>query len=230
MADGKKEEASNRLLQWGRNFIVAEMVVPDNWEQMLDDMLQWGRNFIVAAIRRWPTMVSETAQASMGPQLYRCGNQNRTSERMQPFPCFNGAATLSLRKFIGISITAIGMMALQWGRNFIVAEIGNPSGLSDFVFTASMGPQLYRCGNTGSGTPPPAPPGKLQWGRNFIVAEIKGAIHWDRDCGRASMGPQLYRCGNLSCTRPTTGTAPGFNGAATLSLRKYAVGSMPSGW
>ena len=37
--------------------------------------------------------------------------------------------------------------ALQWGRNFIVAEIKQSRKLSKGCKLASMGPQLYRCGN-----------------------------------------------------------------------------------
>ena len=63
---------------------------------------------------------------------------------------------------------------LQWGRNFIVAEI------------------RYRVMNSHS-------PALLQWGRNFIVAEMSAGVAWDQQDN----------------TR--------FNGAATLSLRKYRV-------
>ena len=62
--------------------------------------------------------------ASMGPQLYRCGNESDKVEfTSQEIP-------------------------LQWGRNFIVAEID----LEGLVLP--------------TGT-------QLQWGRNFIVAEIR---------------------------------------------------------
>ena len=62
------------LLQWGRNFIVAEI------SSSLDDIvlnassLQWGRNFIVAEITMIYSGHTKANLASMGPQLYRCGN------------------------------------------------------------------------------------------------------------------------------------------------------------
>ena len=59
----------------------------------------------------------------MGPQLYRCGNTIADAGKVE----FNGL--------------------LQWGRNFIVAEIS--------------GDRMI-----------PIVPYELQWGRNFIVAEI----------------------------------------------------------
>ena len=134
--------------------------------------------------------------ASMGPQLYRCGNSALDWVETAPYRCFNGAATLSLRKYceaktctftsllasMGLQLyrcrncQIIGMQcilfrSLQWGRNFIVAEM-----VQDTIDTNSIT--------------------LLQWGRNFIVAEMY----------------QLQRC--LMSARSS------FNGAATLSLRK----------
>ncbi len=110
------------VLQWGRNFIVAEISQEKNYQEA-QTLLQWGRNFIVAEIH--------TASYAKIALLNR----------------FNGAATLSLRKY--------------------------PVSLGPVRATcrASMGPQLYRCGN---------------------YFEI-GSYHIQYD---ASMGPQLYRCGN----------------------------------
>ena len=114
------------------------------------------------------------------------------------------------------------MHELQWGRNFIVAEIAIPARHGDGLVRASMGPQLYRCGN-------------LEHRRRQHPEPIN-----------ASMGPQLYRCGNL-CTLNHVTNRHGllqwgrnfivaemcflfvshvisircFNGAATLSLRKF---------
>ena len=86
---------------------------------------------------------------------------------------FNGAATLSLRKYAAYRFSkAVRDFMLQWGRNFIVAEIRqDPVDGGCCYYAASMGPQLYRCGNS--------------------------QHHHNRGGGRiASMGPQLYRCGN----------------------------------
>ena len=61
-----------------------------------------------------------------------------------------------------------------------------------------MGPQLYRCGNPAANKNNAVRIYKLQWGRNFIVAEIHLITVWAA----------------ASCSS--------FNGAATLSLRKYS--------
>ena len=111
------------------------------------------------------------ARASMGPQLYRCGNLAKCT------PC------------------KVFLSALQWGRNFIVAEIEEHAGVLAAGGGASMGPQLYRCGNQAKGNEVQRRMTLLQWGRNFIVAEIRGLC--------------LHRRAS-AC----------FNGAATLSLRK----------
>ncbi len=132
---------------------------------------------------------------SMGPQLYRCGDMISTKGPRYFMSCFNGAATLSLRRrwswtdsapqrisFNGAATLSLrrhgcscegcsASRALQWGRNFIVAETA--------PYTTRF---LLRF--------------LLQWGRNFIVAET--LICWNRRSrrGQASMGPQLYRCGD----------------------------------
>ncbi len=180
-------------LQWGRNFIVAEIDEPDlrrfqpgygfngaatlslrKFSIMSPEtrdriMLQWGRNFIVAEIDKKNHCKTSRRSASMGPQLYRCGNVRL--ETLQPrrhYRCFNGAATLSLRKCnIWAAHWVLPARTLQWGRNFIVAEmIAAFQSVIDWT--------------------------QLQWGRNFIVAEMNIA----------------------------TVTSISFNGAATLSLRK----------
>ena len=110
--------------------------------------------------------------ASMGPQLYRCGN--------------------------------------RWNRylcRFCVLE-------------ASMGPQLYRCGNISepSGNVMSLP--SLQWGRNFIVAETQAKV---KDCVDFSWKLQWGRnfiVAETVAVAPRHRTGLGFNGAATLSLRK----------
>ena len=209
-------------LQWGCNFIVAEISCPGfrgiHPDQRFNGAatlslrkccrtiqtpvglypLQWGRNFIVAEILH--TTRQDTA----------CRGR------------FNGAATLSLRKCCRTIQTPVGLYPLQWGRNFIVAEIlhttrqdtacrGRFNGAATLslrksvvgiwaylcAFRASMGPQLYRCGNQSLAFGLTCVHSGLQWGRNFIVAEIKHKP--DHVPGRKDAS----------------------NGAATLSLRKY---------
>ena len=183
-------------LQWGRNFIVAE-ICQNVVRYCCSAWLQWGRNFIVAEIRLpWPG-TSSGGSASMGPQLYRCGNslwytilvyQDLASMGPQLYRCGNVAEIRHLREDIDM---------LQWGRNFIVAEIRHHA----------------RHWNANFG---------LQWGRNFIVAEMRSRPPEPQADSPASMGPQLYRCGNLSYFIYMKYINSCFNGAATLSLRKFS--------
>ena len=131
----------------------------------------------------------------MGPQLYRCGNAGGMMTCFPPCSCFNGAATLSLRKCEAYLLRSGGTELLQWGRNFIVAEIS--------TFLAESWEDAL-----------------LQWGRNFIVAEICTVHEMHGLIRDASMGPQLYRCGNQVLGSDGVGVGDRFNGAATLSLRK----------
>ena len=157
-----------------------------------------GRNFIVAEMRLRDVPLMLGVIASMGPQLYRRGNGALALGLVPGNRCFNGAATLSLRKLCIVFASKSTTYLLQWGRNFIVAEILQIASLGCSIMhsfngaailslrkwnllrrargvtlEASMGPQLYRCGNGSA---------------HFLVGLLIGA----------SMGPQLYRCGNLS--------------------------------
>ena len=140
-----------------------DSVVGDSWASMGPQLYRCGN-----IPHRHPGRPVRVA--SMGPQLYRCGNAMRGRGSHASRCSFNGAATLSLRKFV--------IAVLPYHRD-----------------QASMGPQLYRCGNL------------RIWGR---------AIMGDH----ASMGPQLYRCGNFAVISSRLSHRLGFNGAATLSLRK----------
>ena len=121
--------------------------------------------------------IADYGGASMGPQLYRCGNAIGHATVVEPSVGFNGAATLSLRKR---------------SRPSTGAALGR---------VASMGPQLYCCGNMKYRLFLQLK-GQLQWGRNFIVAEIHMGRHWRHSDHDASMGPQLYRCGNQLSSAP----------------------------
>ena len=135
---------------------------------------------------------------------------------------------------------------LQWGRNFAVAEtfaFGRPfrragpasmgpqlcscgnNRTSVYVWRmprASMGPQLCSCGNIVGASRIVGRNG-LQWGRNFAVAETGCRVYFYRNGAEASMGPQLCSCGNQVLRQPLLHAPKGFNGAATLQLRKRPV-------
>ena len=171
------QELYDWALQWGRNFIVAE-ILPSRYIIHAAFQLQWGRNFIVAEI-------------SINVRL------SGISRKLQWGRNFIVAEMRVLKRDGSLVI-----VMLQWGRNFIVAEIGMIVELVGGVTTASMGPQLYRCGNNGH---------SLE----------------DNQDEYASMGPQLYRCGNPQQQQLFAEDQNGFNGAATLSLRKWQEGKAP---
>ena len=135
--------------------------------------------------------------ASMGPQLYRCGNKTT----VVIYDCRSWAS-------MGPQLYRCGNEA--------------PKNMHADRAKASMGPQLYRCGNPRSSTASRPSICPLQWGRNFIVAETTEPKQRDNSQEDASMGPQLYRCGNAAGRNPDGRAEGGFNGAATLSLRKPA--------
>ena len=88
--------AGKSLLQWSRDFSVAEGVGGRPGFNP-HDQLQWSRDFSVAE-GAWQTFSRD------------------------PFGRFNGAATLVSRKVLGL-ITAYEVFAqLQWSRDFSVAE------------------------------------------------------------------------------------------------------------
>ena len=157
--------------------------------------------------------------ASMGPQLYRCGNPYSNSLGAEIPICFNGAATLSLRKLGPACLPNVSLLGfngaatlslrkpnapglgyciqslLQWGRNFIVAETCSVGKRLVAGIAASMGPQLYRCGNWF------CPCGAVNLNSASMGPQLYRCGNQDRKDVRAghnlaSMGPQLYRCGN----------------------------------
>ena len=186
-------------------------------------MLQWGRNFAVA--ETWVDVLGRrrTCPASMGPQLCSCGNSTPPVHATRGRPRFNGAATLQLRKHGAGRIVAVPVGRLQWGRNFAVAETRRRNRRDGRHRHASMGPQLCSCGNTTWGQWFEYTLCRLQWGRNFAVAETRYHILRGIQVVVASMGPQLCSCGNRAWTMPTRTRVCGFNGAATLQLRKLHI-------
>ena len=180
----------------------------------------------------------------MGPQLCSCGNAPAQTCCIMSYSSFNGAATLQLRKllvgcdsdsaydrFNGAATlqlrkplpkggTSIKWTALQWGRNFAVAETGDSPTQAGIALAASMGPQLCSCGNREKLITRKVPYRELQWGRNFAVAETGADPPTSDRPSLASMGPQLCSCGNSEQPNMVHQSRRRFNGAATLQLRK----------
>ena len=169
-ASGRRVAASSYSLQWGRNLFVAECgqspcrAAAGNARFngaatcslrndailtrpfILINMLQWGRNLFVAECRIFATGKKYEGDASMGPQLVRCGMTFCPIWGGAASACFNGAATCSLRNAAGFlihcptiqgfngaatcslrnavpaSVSIEALARLQWGRNLFVAE------------------------------------------------------------------------------------------------------------
>ena len=158
-------------LQWGRNFIVAEITTCMT-KAYCHSQLQWGRNFIVAEMMVRVVSNMLMAISFNGAATLSLRKSEQATAKAAGSHSFNGAATLSLRKSAEIWWRYGMLNLLQWGRNFIVAEISSE----------------HKCKNLFC---------LLQWGRNFIVAEIAGCVCRVCQVRLASMGPQLYRCGNI---------------------------------
>jgi len=112
----------------------------------------------------------------MGPQFFHCGNLPWPRSHRYEAQSFNGAAVLSLRKWVPVVWTLPGGALLQWGRS---------------SFTAEISQTINRAPNADV----------LQWGRSSFTAEIiPTATEWD-EAGKASMGPQFFHCGNGEARR-----------------------------
>ena len=209
---------TERWLQWGRNFAVAETLITARHYDMLTPASMGPQ--LCSCGNLADTTEGRTARlASMGPQLCSCGNLERegiklTDER------FNGAATLQLRKRVSRRPAFRRPGLLQWGRNFAVAEtriIHRVDQLLSERFNGAATLQLRkhdaridRCYDYGG----------LQWGRNFAVAETWYLMAYAYTMIPASMGPQLCSCGNGEWEKANVSGKCRFNGAATLQLRK----------
>ena len=152
------------LLQWGRNFIVAETYQNAGFKGEYH-ALQWGRNFIVAETTQTPPICFNGAatlslrrsqvkvdanvryHASMGPQLYRCGDWGEAMTRAAEY-----------------MTASMGPQLYRCGDRSIIL-------VPNAGFMASMGPQLYRLRRRSAPSLARHLRSRLQWGRNFIVAE-----------------------------------------------------------
>ena len=181
----------------------------------------------------------------MRPQLYRCGN---SAINRLPFSChvrFNGAATLSLRKSMIIITEIMFRIVLQWGRNFIVAEMDLLRADRVFFDSLQWGRNFIVAEMSICVCHPLGPSTWLQWGRNFIVAEMSICVchplgpstwlQWGRNFivaeillsggGRRRVSTLQWGRNFIVAEIPTLALVYSielyrFNGAATLSLRK----------
>ena len=159
-----------QLLQWGREFLLAEMLAQHARAPRTVAGLQWGREFLLAEISVSAELLRVKLWASMGPRVFargnatpkrRCGGRRWASmgprvfargnsapaRKRRPSPMgFNGAASFCSRK------------SRHVGRH------GKPA-------DASMGPRVFARGNDIK-TAETDYDRLLQWGREFLLAEI----------------------------------------------------------
>ena len=132
-------------LQWGRNFRVAERWA-DETSSWSESVLQWGRNFRVAERAQRLYLSDLLCTPLQWGRNFRVAESSISAMPASAPGCFNGAATLGLRKVPQVRMGIQLRGKLQWGRNFRVAE--------SYCEMPEVG--MYP---------------RLQWGRNFRVAE-----------------------------------------------------------
>src|SRR5581483_4817007 len=110
---------------------------------------------------------------------------------------FNGAATIWSRKPTGGGVCVMEELALQWGRDHLVAETRELHTCSDPRCTLQWGRDHLVAETSGNKKNLARDGRELQWGRDHLVAETK------RHSGRGDR------------------RVPGFNGAATIWSRKH---------
>jgi len=152
-----------------------------------------------------------------------------------------------MRKSMKALLSALGPIALQWGRTFADAEIEqSTAGIGQINYfngaaplqmrkcweyrsrafvagVTSMGPHLCRCGNCSA---------------IFLFCDqhlhFNGAAPLQmrksglprpstRAISRTSMGPHLCRCGNSKTSKGSRLCVSYFNGAAPLQMRKFRI-------
>ena len=158
-------------------------------------LLQWGRNLFVAECDTSAYVYAQGLELQWGRNLFVAEWQ------------------------VWMTMAIIYAVELQWGRNLFVAECigGHRPGRSRPP--ASMGPQLVRCGMDIRGPAAHAIAAAASMGPQLVRCGMlysRAFVTW---ISHASMGPQLVRCGMQTLHTLGCCHTPGFNGAATCSLR-----------
>ena len=229
-------------LQWSRNFSVADCRLGSLFLPLRLWSFNGAATFQLRIVA--PELyVDPTIKPSMEPQLFSCGLlimsvRTRSGDIMpsmepQLFSCGLFIASLSSNR----------AWALQWSRNFSVADCGENVGNAFTGQKPSMEPQLFSCGLWKVRLSVIGAFPDLQWSRNFSVADwitlpSYGVITFGPSmepqlfsCGLLSlclflflnsvpsMEPQLFSCGLLQSETQPVDWIPPFNGAATFQLR-----------
>ena len=159
-------------------------------------VLQWGRNFIVAEIAIPMKAAAATPSFNGAATLSLRKSVQVVCQATGRHSGFNGAATLSLRKCIRMRPMCLLSTGASMGPQLY--RCGNAGGLRlPFLGrAASMGPQLYRCGNEKQHSDDLADVVHASMGPQLYRCGNERRMLEARRRLRASMGPQLYRCGN----------------------------------
>ena len=181
-------------LQWGRNLFVAECPTACAWGGRIWTCFNGAATCSLRNGGTRPLGKARHRDASMGPQLVRCGMYPIHLNQLHHNISFNGAATCSLRNADLASCVWQHTRMLQWGRNLFVAE-WPPAGSPTAPQRRFNGAATCSLRNVDAQGNHLIPESLLQWGRNLFVAEcVQEAVCRVRDV-LASMGPQLVRCG-----------------------------------
>ena len=196
MQIGVLHVAAESALQWGRNLFVAEC---NSYANLISLPIQasMGPQLVRCGMADTRHLPLHRQRASMGPQLVRCGMSSPPAARRSASPCFNGAATCSLRN-VRLWCDAGGLHPASMGPQLVRCGMRARPRQRDDSTQASMGPQLVRCG-------------------------MRAAVGRIGSNDPASMGPQLVRCGMKPGGRLLSAHSDSFNGAATCSLRNAGM-------
>ncbi len=158
-------------------------------------MLQWGHVFTdVEMIEDFGDAVKPHL-ASMGPRLYRRGNEKKRE-------------------------TGSELMLLQWGHVFTDVEIESQRLRPGVLGSASMGPRLYRRGNIKSVGLRKSACISFNGATSLQTWKYGVWLPSPKKEKNASMGPRLYRRGNGGIGDKRRERRESFNGATSLQTWK----------
>ena len=183
------------MLQWGHVFSDVEMVMGTAAKPKLCLWLQWGHVFSDVEIAMRTSVNNGAGGASMGPRLFRRGNVPARDSALPRAVCFNGATSFQTWKYPAqvfperippmlqwghvFSDVEMGPCRerrapdepLQWGHVFSDVEIQPAISDGESQCVASMGPRLFRRGNSICSIDVLSVI-MLQWGHVFSDVEI----------------------------------------------------------
>ena len=119
----------------------------DNWLDCSEQLLQWGHVFSDMEIKPFKMVMDGEEDASMGPRLFRHGNNNKIIGVITSFSASMGPRLFRHGNALFDSGLKIISKRLQWGHVFSDMEIIIEHHGHARMHGASMGPRLFRHGN-----------------------------------------------------------------------------------